>query len=69
MVVLGLINDTDAGNPICPVESQDPAKIREFIEMFPNHIRGSVCEANYAPFFEQAVDLINSTCDEYVPVG
>ena len=69
VVALGLINDTDAGNPICPVDSQDPAKIREFIEMFPNHILGSVCEQNYAPFFEQAVDLINDTCDEYVPVG
>ncbi|PRP97382.1 hypothetical protein [Enhygromyxa salina] len=69
VVVLGLINDTDAGNPVCPVDSQDPAKIREFIQMFPNHIEGSVCEANYAPFFEQAVDLINTTCDEYVPVG
>ena len=68
VVVLGLINDTDAGNPICPVESQDPAKIREFIQMFPNQITGSVCELNYAPFFEQAVDLINTTCDEFVPV-
>ena len=50
-------------------QSQDPAKIREFIELFPNHIMGSVCEANYAPFFEQAVDLINTTCDEFTPVG
>ncbi|PRP89969.1 hypothetical protein ENSA5_69100 [Enhygromyxa salina] len=69
VVVLGLINDTDAGDPVCSAESQDPAKIREFIEMFPNHIKGSVCEANYAPFFDQAVDLINTTCDEYTPVG
>jgi hypothetical protein len=69
VVVLGLINDTDAGNPVCPVESQDPAKIREFIEKFPNHIKGSVCEVDYSPFFDQAVDLINTTCDDYVPVG
>jgi hypothetical protein len=69
VVVLGLINDTDAGNPVCPVESGDPAKIREFIQKFPNQIMGSVCELDYAPFFEQAVDLINTTCDEYVPVG
>jgi hypothetical protein len=69
VVVLGLINDTDAGNPLCPAESQDPAKIREFIQMFPNQIIGSVCEPNYAPFFEQAVDLINTTCDEFEPIG
>jgi hypothetical protein len=68
VVALGLINDTDAGNPVCPAESQDPAKIREFVQMFPNHITGSVCELNYAPFFEQAVDLINTTCEEFDPI-
>ncbi|MFO7561623.1 MAG: hypothetical protein R6X02_03180 [Enhygromyxa sp.] len=69
VVVLGLINDTDAGNPVCPAESQDPAKIREFIQKFPHQIIGSVCEANYAPFFNQAVDLIDTTCDEFDPIG
>ncbi|NVB41271.1 hypothetical protein G6O69_25755 [Pseudenhygromyxa sp. WMMC2535] len=69
VVVLGLINDMDADTPLCPAESQDPEQIRTFIDMFPNHIRGSVCDADYSPFFEQAVDLINSTCDEFVPVG
>jgi hypothetical protein len=69
VVVLGLINDTDADTPLCSAEAQDPAKIREFIQLFPNQITGSVCEPNYAPFFEQAVDLINTTCDEFEPVG
>jgi hypothetical protein len=69
VAVLGLINDVGAGNPICPPESQDPVRIREFIEMFPNHIEGSVCAPDYSEFFAQAVDLINETCDEYVPVG
>jgi len=69
VVMLGLINDTDAGNPICPVDSQDPAKIRQLIEMFPNSIQGSVCALDYSPFFNDAVDLIDTTCDEYVPVG
>ncbi|EDM75879.1 hypothetical protein PPSIR1_08192 [Plesiocystis pacifica SIR-1] len=66
VVTLGLINDQEG---ICPAESQDPAKIREFVNYFPNHIEGSVCEANYTDFFEQAVDLIESTCDEYEPIG
>lgn len=69
VAVLGLINDVGAGNPVCPIESQDPVKIRTFIEMFPNHIEGSVCAPDYTEFFEQAVDLINETCDEYVPIG
>lgn len=69
VAVLGLINDVGAGNPICPPESQDPVRIREFMEMFPNHIEGSVCALDYSEFFEQAVDLINTTCDEYTPVG
>jgi hypothetical protein len=67
IVVLGLVNDTDAAMPVCPVQSQDPAKVREFIDMFPNSIRGSVCEPSYNAFFQQAVDLIDTTCDEFTP--
>ncbi len=67
IVMLGLINDTDAAVPLCPVESQDPAKIRSFVSMFPNHILGSVCEPSYNDFFQQAVDLIETTCDEFIP--
>jgi hypothetical protein len=52
---------------VCPVQSQDPAKVREFIDMFPNSIRGSVCEPSYNAFFQQAVDLIDTTCDEFTP--
>jgi hypothetical protein len=67
IVMLGLINDTDAAMPVCPVESQDPVKLRTFVDMFPNRIRGSVCAASYNDFFQQAVDLIDTTCDEFVP--
>ena len=67
IVMLGLINDNDAAAPICPAESQDPIKVREFIDRFPNSIRGSVCSASYNDFFQQAVDLIDTTCDEFIP--
>ncbi|MEM6294208.1 MAG: hypothetical protein AAGA54_23225 [Myxococcota bacterium] len=67
IVMLGLINDIDQPAPVCPAESQDPAMLRDFIERFPNHIRGSVCEPSYNAFFQQAVDLINTTCDDFVP--
>ncbi len=69
VVVLGLINDVDLPNPICPVESGDALRIRTFMDYFPNSIRGSICDLNYAPFFEQAVDLINTSCEEFVPIG
>ncbi len=67
IVMLGLINDIDAPAPVCPLEVQDPAKIRQFVDMFPNSIRGSVCAASYTEFFQQAVDLISTTCDEFIP--
>jgi hypothetical protein len=67
IVMLGLLNDNDAPAPICPPESQDPAKLRTFMDMFPNVIRGSVCAPSYNDFFQQAVDLIDTTCDEFVP--
>jgi len=69
IVMLGLVNDTDAPQPICPAESDDPVKLRTFIDMFPNSIRGSVCEPNYNGFFEQAVALIDTTCDDFEPPG
>jgi hypothetical protein len=67
IVMLGLINDTDAAMPVCPAESQDPVNVRTFIDMFPNSIRGSVCEPSYNGFFQQAVDLIDTTCQEFTP--
>lgn len=67
IVMLGLINDTDAAMPVCPPDSQDPAKLRTFVDMFPNSIRGSVCGASYNDFFQQAVDLIDTTCEEFIP--
>jgi hypothetical protein len=67
IVMLGLINDNDAAAPVCPADSQDPAKVRQFVDMFPNSIRGSVCAPSYNDFFQQAVDLIDTTCDEFTP--
>src|SRR5690606_27428534 len=66
VVVLGLINDDEG---ICPIESQVQTKFRDFMEMFPIHFEGSVCAPDYAPFFEQAVSVIDTACDEYVPIG
>jgi hypothetical protein len=34
-----------------------------------NGVVGSVCEADYAPFFSSAVSVIQSACDDFVPPG
>jgi hypothetical protein len=42
----------------------------EFIEMFDDHgIIGSVCTPDYNAFFQDAVALIDTACDEFVPEG
>jgi hypothetical protein len=69
IVMLGLINDMDQPAPVCPAETEDAVKLRTLVELFPNHIRGSVCEASYNGFFEQAVALIDQTCDDFTPAG
>lgn len=69
-VVLGLINDTDAPTPVCPDGAQDPVRLREFVNMFPNRIFGSVCNTSgYGSFFDDAVELIDTTCDNFNPPG
>lgn len=67
IVMIGLLNDTDAAAPVCPTGSQDPAKLREFVDSFPNSFRGSVCAPDYAQVLTDAVSLISTTCDDYVP--
>lgn len=41
---------------------------REFVEKWGDHgIMGTVCATDYAPFFEQAVAVIDDTCDNFMP--
>ncbi len=75
VVVLGLVGDSGLPNPVCsdydPAQqtgAQDAVRLREFVGLFGE--RGSwasVCSPDYSPFFAQAVDLIEGTCDAYVP--
>lgn len=44
-------------------------RLAEFVESFPRHVMASVCEPDYAPFFEQAVGVIDVACDEFEPEG
>jgi hypothetical protein len=40
----------------------------EFLEMWGDRgLHGSVCETDFTPFFQQAIDIIDVTCDEFNP--
>ncbi len=71
IVMLDLLGDYGQPGAVCNDEGNGngeyPPRLHEFIESFPRHVTGSVCEPNYAGFFEQAVDLIKDTCEVYVP--
>ena len=71
IVVAGLIPQPTMG---C-AENGDPGAPKgshwaEFIAMWGDHgLSGSVCEADYSPFFTQAVAIIDDACDNFVPPG
>ena len=66
IVVAGLIpqpdqNCSDGGDI-------DGKHWEDFIALWgPRGIEGSVCEKDYAPFFQQAVGIIDETCDNFIP--
>ena len=46
------------------------ARLRAFTQSFGDHgVVGSVCVDDYNPFFAQAVGIIDTACDEFVPPG
>lgn len=77
VVVLGLIGDGDQPNGQCAAGdpnnggngAEASPRLRAFVEGFPNGRVGSVCAADYTPFFVEAVSVIDTACDEFVPEG
>ena len=69
LAVLGLIGDTDKPNPMCGnEEAESSPRLRQFIESFGERgVVGSVCAPSYKTFFQQAVGIIDSTCESFVP--
>ena len=75
MVVLGLFGDGDQPGSICPPFNPDAAsgaepspRLREFVDSWGDRgIAGSVCSGSYNQFFQDAVSVIDTTCDEFVP--
>lgn len=71
LVLLGLVGDNNVdggllGGPCSGGDADGSPRLQEFVESV-NGIVGSVCAAEYANFFEAAVDTIDSACDDFVP--
>ena len=78
IVVLGLLGDSNLPNGVC-APGVDPnnngngaeagPRLQQFTQMFPHGVIGSVCAADYTPFFVQAVGVIDTVCDQFDPPG
>ena len=66
IVMLSLNGDAETmGQECIPT-----AKMTEFVGYFGDRgIIDSICAPDYSPFFQQAVEVIDYACDEFVPPG
>ncbi len=78
VVTLGLIGDHGTPNPICEpyggdngtVGAEAAPRLRQFVELFGEHgLWSSVCASDYDEAFQQAVDVIELTCSDFMPPG
>jgi len=55
----------------CPPERNvnDGGNLVDFTQMFTHGVVGGVCETDYTTYFQQAIDVIDTACDEYTPEG
>lgn len=72
IVVLSLIWDDSNGNPNGCSNATDEevgADLIAFTEMFTYGSVGSVCVDSYQTFFHDAISVIDSACDDFMPPG
>ena len=72
VVVLSLIWDDSNGNPNGCASGSDEeygADLVEFTNMFTYGSVGNVCADSYQQFFHDAISVIDSACDGFVPPG
>jgi hypothetical protein len=78
IVVLALVGPPGPDPAICPaldkctggiIGAEVGARIVQFTQMFSNGFVGRVCENSYGPFFAEAVGVIKSACDNFMPPG
>ena len=69
IVLLGLLNDTSEPAGVCNDMFIQAPLMLEFAELFDNGSWASVCEPAYSMFFADAISVIDSSCDEFIPPG
>jgi len=71
VVMLGIIPQPQAeaepGVPNCTYDDMKGGKLRQLIDMMPYHAHGNTCAHSFAPFFDEAVGLIDEACGNFVP--
>jgi hypothetical protein len=77
IVVLSLIGPPGPDPAVCPtldkceggvIGAEVATRIHEFTNMFTHGFIGRVCEPSYASFFEEAVAVIKSACEDFDPI-
>jgi len=71
IVFLGLIGGaaSAAQSPACIASDIDPApRLHQLIEGFPFGTTGDICAPDYAPFFADAVSVIDTACEDFTPI-
>jgi hypothetical protein len=58
----------ESPDPTCSNDTNDWSPTRDFINLFPYHYEGDICEPSYAPLLDEAADLIEVACANYVPI-
>lgn len=78
IVVLSLVGPPGPDPATCPVLDKcvggvDGAEVADrivsFTTMFTNGFVGRICEPSFADFFAEAVGVIATACDNFVPIG
>jgi hypothetical protein len=76
VVLLALLGDCDTSNGVCgPLTEADfsgaepTPRLRTFAESFTHGTWASVCSPDYNTFFQEAVSVIDTACDGFVPPG
>ena len=74
-VVMSLINYYATGDeppsPCQPIDGySDGVNIKTFTQMFEeNGFIGGICQPDYGPIFEEAIGVIETACDNFIPPG
>lgn len=58
---------------VCPEPSgvdgaEDAPRLRAFTEMFTHGFLGDVCAPSYGPFFDEAIAVVETACEGFVPI-